>query len=185
MAEIKSSIELAMERTKGLTFTDEERRKLQEEKERRLAQAVVSQYVRGEINLSELERKRLEASPSARLALDRALLESLSWGMDNFPLVLEAMQRFLGKGHRKVLQRLKDLSIEWGQLLQKRRRKLKAELREELARRQVEGSAVEPHVEGSPLWGKALRELQVQFQDRLLEAQELIGKALESPENQA
>lgn len=183
MGEIKSSIELAMERTKGLTFTEEERRKLEEEKERRLAQAMVSQYMRGEMSLSELERKRLQAPPSARLALDKALIESLSSGMDNFPLILEAVERFLGKGHRKILQRLKDLSIEWGQLLQKRKRKLKAELREELACRGVEGSAVEPHVEGSPLWEKALRELQLQFQDKLVEAQELVGKALETSDS--
>ncbi len=103
--------------------------------------------------------------------------------MDNFPLILEAVERFLGKGHRKILQRLKDLSIEWGQLLQKRKRKLKAELREELACRGVEGSAVEPHVEGSPLWEKALRELQLQFQDKLVEAQELVGKALETSDS--
>lgn len=182
MAEIKSSIELAMERTKGLTFTEEERQKLEEEKEQRLAQAFVSQFLRGELSLAELEKKRLQASPLTRRALDRALLEGLSLGMDAFPLIMEAMERFLGKGQRKVLQRLKDLSMEWGQLLQKRRRKLKADLREELARRGVEGSAVEPHVEGSPLWEKALTELQMQFQGRLLEAQKLIGKALESSE---
>lgn len=183
MAEIKSSIELAMEKTKGLSFTEEERRKLEEQKEQRLAQAVVLQYMRGEMSLEELEKKRVQAIPSARRALDKALVEGLSLGMDAFPLIMEAMERFLGKGHRRALQRLKDLSIEWGQLLQKRKRKLRAQLREELALRGVEGSAVEPHVEGSPLWEKALRELQDQFQDRLVEAQGLVGKAVESSES--
>lgn len=182
MAEIKSSIELAMERTKGLTFTQEERQRLEEEKEQRLAQALVSQYVRGEMSLEELEKKRLLASGLARRALDKALLDGLSLDMKALPLIMEALERFLGKGNRKVLQRLKDLSLEWGQLVQKRRRKVKAQLREELARRGVEGSAVEPHVEGSPLWEKALRELQAQFQSRLLEAKELLVQALEGSE---
>lgn len=180
MAEIKSSIELAMERTKGLTFSEEERRQLEEEKEQRLAQALISQYLRGEMSLAELQQKRLQASRSARRALDKALVLGLNLGAETFPLAAEALEKFLGTENRKVLQRLRDLSIEWGQLLQKRKRKIRGELREELARRGVKGSAVEPHVEDSSVWGKALRELQVQFQGRLSEVQELLEKALET-----
>ncbi len=80
MGEIKSSIELAMERTKGLTFTEEERRKLEEEKERRLAQAMVSQYMRGEMSLSELERKRLQAPPLRAFGPGQSLDRKLEFG---------------------------------------------------------------------------------------------------------
>ncbi|MEJ5377620.1 MAG: hypothetical protein WHX93_13680 [bacterium] len=180
MGEIKSSIELAMERTKGLTFTEEERQRLQEDKERRLAQAIVSQYLRGEMTLEDLERKRLQTTGSALLALDRALVESLNMSPETFPLVVEALERLLGKGHRAILQKLKDISMEWGQLLQKQRRKIKAELREELARRGVGGSAVVPYVEGSTVWKKNVEELFTRFRDRLLELQGPLGKALES-----
>jgi hypothetical protein len=178
MAEIKSSIELAMERTKGLTFSEEERRKWEEEREQRLAQALVSQYLRGEVSLGELERKRRDCTDAGRMALDRALVQGLSLGMESFEPAMEALENWLGKGNRTALQRLKSLSMEWGQALQKRRRKIKAELRAELASRGVGGSAVEPHVEGSPLWEKALQELRGQFQGRFLEIQELLLKAL-------
>lgn len=178
MAEIKSSIELAMERTQGLTFTEEERRRLEVERQQRAAKALVSQYLRGEMGLAELDRKKRESTDVASRALERAMVEALGLGQEALPRALEALESWLGKRQRTALQRLRDLSLQWGQAVQKRRRKIKAELREKLARRGVEGSAVEPHVEGSPLWDRAMEELRVQFAANFQEVQDRLMAAL-------
>ncbi len=178
MAEIKSSIELAMERTKGLTFTEEERRKFEEERERRIAQALILQYLRGEMVLRELERKRKEATPTARKALDRVLVESLEMDAEALPKVQEAIESWLGKTNRHLVQKMKDLTVQWGQAVQKRKKRIKAELREELERRGIRGSAVEPNVEASQAWERALRELQEEFSDKVSSLREQLLGAL-------
>lgn len=182
MAEIKSSIELAMERTKGLTFTEEERRKFEEEREGRAAQALVQQFLKGDMGLRELQRKREALTPSARRALDRALVEALVFGHEALPKVTEALEAWLGRTHRSLLQRLRDLSLQWGQVVQKRRKSIKKDLREELAKRGIRGSAVEPNVEASPLWDKVLTELHQEFSSRLAEIQRELLLALEGAE---
>lgn len=178
MAEIKSSIELAMERTKGLVFTEEEKRQLEEERERRIAQALILQYLRGEMSLRELERKRKEATPTGRRALDKVFVESLEMEAEALPKVLEAIESWLGKTNRHVVQKVKDLTVQWGQAVQKRKKRIKAELREDLAKRGVQGSAVEPNVEASLAWERALKELQEEFSDKVSSLREQLLQAL-------
>jgi len=56
--------------------------------------------------------------------------------------------------------------------------RIKAELREELERRGIRGSAVEPNVEASQAWERALRELQEEFSDKVSSLREQLLGAL-------
>ncbi|MGQ9857600.1 MAG: hypothetical protein ACUVS3_02805 [Thermodesulfobacteriota bacterium] len=181
MAEIKSSIELAMERTKGLTFTEQERRELEQARQQRTAQILVSQYLRGEVDLQELDRKGKNSPGVTPRALAKALVEALDLGQETLPRALEALEHWMGKDQKATVQRLKDLVLQWSQALQKKKRKLKARLREELARRGVEGSAVEPNVEGSPAWESSMAELKREFSSKLEDIQQSLMAALAEP----
>ena len=77
------------------------------------------------------------------------------------------MDHWKGQLCRAALKRLKDLSIRFGNALQKRKRKVKAVLWETLASRGVQGSAVEPNVEVSVQWDRALRDMDREFESQL------------------
>jgi hypothetical protein len=181
MAEIKSSIELAMERTKGLTFSDEERHRVEEDKDRRAAHGLLSQYLRGEVSLAELTRKKDSSSVAFREALMREMVVGLRLGREEFSRGLDALEQWQGRQSRPLLNRIRDLSMQFGQSLQKRRRKVKADLWEDLARRGLEGSAVEPNVEGSTQWRDLVEALAREFDPRIEEIRSaLLAEATEA-----
>ncbi len=167
MAEIKSSIELAMERTRGLTLSEEEKRSLQDEKAHRAAHALAAQYLRGDVDVEGLMHKAAALEEGARQGLLQGLVDGLRLGSEAFTRGADALERWKGRDHRQCLHRLRDLSVQFGHALQKRRKKLRATLWEDLARRGVEGSAVEPHVEASAPWKAAVEELGREFEPRL------------------
>ena len=167
MAEIKSTIDLIMERTKGLTLSPEEKERLEEEKRVRGAQTLVQRYLRGELSPEELSRKRDEITSNAQKAMMKALVEGIRLGREEFNRAMGALERWGGKGNRVQLQRIRDLAHPFGQALQKRRRKVKAELWEDLARKGVQGSAVEPNVEGSDKWDETIEAVAQEFDPRL------------------
>ncbi len=171
VAEIKSTIDLIMERTKGLHLSAEEKERLDEEQRLRGARILVQGYLRGEISLEELTAKKDESPANSQKAMIEALVQGMRLGREEFPRGLEALERWKGKETRVQLQRIRDLSHQFGQTLQKRKRKVKAELREELTRRGVQGSAVEPNVEGSARWGEVVEALARELEPRLRELQ--------------
>lgn len=172
MGEIKSTIDLVMERTKGMTLSGEEKRHLEEEREERMAYGLSARYLQGDVGLEELVKKT-EGSPAPfRRAILTSMVEALVPGGEEFLKALDALERLKGKELQGPLKRGRDLSLQFAHALQKKRRKLKAELWDELAQRGVRGSAVEPNVDASPRWKETVEELRREFEPRLQELKE-------------
>lgn len=167
MGEIKSTIDLAMEKTEGLTLSDEEKQRLEQEKDLRRSQALVKRYLKGDVSLEELLRNGHESVENVQQSMIRSLVEGLRPGRQDFSRGLEALEQWKGRSCRAQLKRLRDLSIQFGKALSKRKKKVRSVLWAELARKGVEGSAVEPNVEVSSQWTAATRELEREFDPRL------------------
>ena len=178
MAEIKSTIDLVMEKTKGLSLTEEDKQNLKIEEDRRKAQAQVNRYLQGDMGLDEFLEHGASSPEVIQREIFRVLVEALRPGREAFSRCLEALDRWKGQPCRVPLKRLKDLSIRFGKALQKRKRKVKAELWETLASRGVQGSAVEPNVEVSVQWDRALRDLDREFESQLEEIKKELLAAL-------
>ncbi len=182
MGEIKSTIDLVMERTKGMTMTGEEKRHLEEEREERVAQGLAARYLQGDVGLEELVRKTQGASAPFGRAVLNSMVQALVPGGEEFSRALDALERLKGKELQGAIKRARDLSLQFAHALQKRRRRLKAELWDELAKRGVKGSAVEPNVDASPRWMKTVEELQREFEPRLQELKESVLAKLQEKE---
>ena len=168
MAEIKSAIELAMEKTAGMTLTDEEKKKLDEQKERRAALGRVQRYFQGETTLKELKMEIEGGSEAFRDGLYRSLIDGIHLGKEEYAKALDALELF-EKRDRNALKHLRTLSDKFGQVIQKKRRKLKPDLWKALADQGIEGPAVEPNVEASPQWPSVFRSVENEFKPRLEE----------------
>jgi hypothetical protein len=168
VGEIKSTIDLVMEKTKGLSLSEEEKRHLKEEEEARKAQVHVKRYLKGDLDLEQLLDQGRASSKTAQKTMIHALVEEgLKPGRESFSRALSALERWNPDGPKSSLKRLKDFSLMYAKALQKQKRKVKAQLWEELAARGVEGSAVEPNVLASPLWEETLRKMEREVRSQL------------------
>lgn len=158
MAEIKSTLDLIMERTKNLTLTEEEKKALHAQELRGKIRGWVQKCLDG-----TLDRARLQAEmeregagdPELRSGLLQELRERIDPGGENeilFQLLGEVLHRDTAP-LREILERFR------GELAERVREKtagIKDELEEE---RKISGSAVVPNLDGDPRWKEEREQL--------------------------
>ena len=169
MAEIKSAVELAMERTKGLRLSHEEKEKLKEEEIQSRAHSMVNRYLEIDFHLREVEKELTRVDPSQRQYLENLFIEYLAKSIDldrDNDLIFQGITSFR-EGSKGSIQKMRDLIQRYQE--QKDREYLKAEkaLLTKLEHLGISGSAVQPKVEGSPEWKEALAKFKPDFEEEL------------------
>jgi hypothetical protein len=178
MAEIKSAVELAMERTKGLRLSHEEKEKLKEEEIQSKAHSLMKRYLEVDFHLREAERELDRFDPTQRRHLEKLFIQYLSEAIDldrDNDLIFQGIESFRG-GSKSSIQKMKELIQSYQE--EKGREYLKAEkdLLTKLERLGISGSAVQPKVEGSPEWEEALPKFKPAFQEGLQSLKKEIKK---------
>ncbi len=169
MAEIKSAVELAMERTKGLGLSHEEKEKLKEEEIQSKAHSLVNRYLKVDFHLREVERELAKFDSVQRQHLEKLFIEYLSQVMDldrNNDLVFQGIE-FFREGSKSSIQEMRDLIQRFQEKRGKEYSKVQEDLLTKLERQGISGSAVQPKVEGSPEWEKTLDKFKPAFQEEL------------------
>lgn len=166
MAEIKSTLDLVMERTRGLSLTDKEKKEI---KSRELAgkiQALLERYSNDYMALkwleTELNNMGMAGNPKIREAVRLEILERLSPNGDSDKL-FEALEGVLGirpdayraviAGHHKALAKKKEVFAK----------KHKARL----DRLNISGSAVLPNLAADPGWKKEQEKMAGEFRQKI------------------
>jgi len=169
MAEIKSAIELAMERTKDLRLSHEELEKIKEGELQTKVQSLVNRYLEVDFHLREVEKELAKADPQQRLHLEKLFLQALSEAIhldrDN-DLIFQAIETFRGE-NKNSLQKVKDLIHRYQERKAKEYQKTEAEILRKLEHTGIRGSAVQAKVEGSPEWEENLAKFKPAFEKDL------------------
>ena len=171
MGEIKSTLELAMERTRNLVPTREEREEMARREDQTQALAAVRRLLDGELTPAALSAQitRYEAKRPGfpwRTAVCREAARALVPGQNEGP-VLEALRAlgFPAAGAlEEAVRRNMDRAAE-------RAREADKRVRGVLASHGIRGSAVVPSLEADPAWQEAQARLRSEFaadRDRLL-----------------
>lgn len=175
MAEIKSTMDLVMEKLKGMEVTEEEKRQFREKEEREKAQRLFHRYFKGEGRDWETLR---EESRKLQGVVKEEFLRLI---VEEMPSDGELPDRY-SKGLEVVFDKEGKAKLE-GALREFRKRKefreeeLKAELREEFARQGIKGSAVDPNPRLHPRWGTVMAELERDLREELYRLLEEIPMA--------
>lgn len=180
MAEIRSTLDIVMEKTKGLRLTEEEKEKLWEEGLSQRANGLCIRYLDGHMDWDAVEDELLKLGPKELPILKKALLghlvNSIEISRTNDRAIKAIDILTMGKAKEK-LKKLSDLISSYLVTRQKREKKVRADLWAELAKRGISGSAVVPNVEVSPQWQEMENEIEREYSKRLMDLKEqLIGE---------
>lgn len=167
MSEIKSTLDLVMERTKNLTLTAAEKERQQKADLKRQLTGLIQQFQDQAIKATEVQERLDELKqtfgPGIQKQMRAAIIESIDINADN-------------NGHLTLLETyfqtevtpFKQVLETYQQVLDGRKNDCSKRLREQLsAQYAISGSAVIPNIDADPQWSKERSTLADQFQAKL------------------
>lgn len=175
MAEIKSTLELALERTKRFEISKKEREEIKQRELLKKMDSIFNRYKEGSLPLSdflkEIERTEEETRNKLKENLINQLIEALSLKEEG-ERILKGIEALKEKDIEEIKEKFHLLISKYQRERNKVFWELKSQLKEELKRGGIWGSAVEPNVEGSNRWDKASAEIDKNYSERLKEIKE-------------
>ena len=178
MGEIKSAVELAMEKTKGLHLSREEKEKLKEEELHSKAQGLVNRFLEVDFHLKEVEKDLAKYDPGQREHMEKLMLhylcEAINLDRDN-DLIFQGIEAFKKTG-KTAIKKIRDLVEDFRQRREKEYKQAEKVLLKKLERQGISGSAVQPKVEGSQEWQEALDKFKNPFEDQLQDLKKQLFK---------
>lgn len=174
--EIKSALEIAMEKADRIgSLSREEHKRLHEEKLASIGKTLAKQYLSGvplrDIEL-ELNKKDKGDLSTVTSYLVSGLVETLDIKVsDALDKILYAVQHFTQdiKVSQKVTELYGDYQVAVQKVREEQGNKLCASKRRELERIGITGSAVEPSFESTAEWSVIQQQMDKNYQDRLRE----------------
>jgi hypothetical protein len=166
MAEIKSTMDLVLEKTRNLTLTSEDKQKLAREELERKVQGLVHRYLDQLIPLSRLNEEMekiagTEKDLSVQL-LKTHLLAHLDFDCDNSN-ILSALEEVAGVDTASLV----NLKGEYQSEKEEAKKGITEKSLERLQEKGVSGSAVMPNLGNDPNWTQFLEGLHKRYQERL------------------
>jgi hypothetical protein len=183
MEQIKSALEIALEKTAHVKrASDEEIRRHKEKELTSLAIGIVQKYLRGESKLRDL------ASASERYA-EKGLMSQAIWqqlvaavDLDSYDSALEGLE-FLAEDEeavKKVTEEVRtidhELCLEKSNIQRILSDKIGESVKNELALLGISGSSIDIDVESTAQWQQYLHELEARFQAKIELAKERLGR---------
>jgi hypothetical protein len=166
LAEIKSTIDLVLEKTRDLTLSREEKQKLAQKELEKKLQGLISRYLDQVIPLTRLTEEVEKTAPTekelAYALRKKYLLAHLNLDRDN-SLILSALKEVSGFDTAF----LSNLQEEYQSEREKAKRAFQDRSLVTLNEKGVSGSAVVPNLEKNPEWSQFIDNLRRRYLERL------------------
>ncbi len=178
---IKSAVELALERTRGMKASPEEISALQQKELEARAKGLAAKYIDGEKTIKALNRELDEIEEGGGNKLKSAVLKELlsfiELGSD-CTRAIEGIEALSGPEVKPEMVKLEQLFTVYEQQYAQRRQQRSSQLLEELKERKVHGSAVIPNLLVDELWQTTSEELLTSHENELDNLLAALGKKL-------
>ncbi|MBE9573272.1 MAG: hypothetical protein IMF11_21805 [Proteobacteria bacterium] len=166
MGEIRSTMDIIMEKAKGLTMTEEEkeafRKKETEGKVRGLFQRFLDGFIDAERLKDEIGSLGEERYAMAREALIRECMGRMEPGADN-TILLDALENAAGLD----IAPIRKIILDYNQDLEQQKMDRKQVLQKKIKGLGISGSAVIPNIHADQEWIRYLPEMNKGFQKKL------------------
>lgn len=157
MAEIKSTLELAMERTKKIGISEKERNEIKQKEIGQKVSALSIRYMEGHLSLSEILREMERMDEKTQTIAKDAFLSQWIGALslkDEDERLLTGIESLKHRSADQLKEKHHQLLSRYRREKEKVKEKVRAQLTEALKREGIYGSAVEFNIEASPLWKK-------------------------------
>lgn len=177
MGEIKSSIELAMERSRRFALTEEEREEIKKKELEERASRLFHRYREGSFSLHDLEREMERVDEPQRAQVKAALLGLLIDALTlegEYERVLSGIEWLKGSPLDAFRKRFHDLALSLSQEKEKVEQEGRKAMMEELKRMGFSGSAIEPNDAQNPETNRLRAALERSYQDQVQKLREAL-----------
>jgi len=172
MGEIKSTLELAMERTKSFVISEKEKEEMKQKEVLQKATRLFHGYGVGRLPLNEILKQIERMEEKTRTTVKELLLsqwvDALSLD-DEEERILKGIESLKRRSIDEERQRFRDLLSQYQMEKEKIKEKVRVQFTESLRKDGISGSAVEPKLEGNELWKKENEKLDDSYNMRLEE----------------
>jgi hypothetical protein len=177
MGEIKSTLELALERTRKLAITQGEKEEIKRQELLKKATGLSRRYMEGDVPLHEVLRE-IERMPDQKKSKVKKLLlsqwiEALSLESDHERL-FDGIESLRGMKVSEVREKFQLLVSEYQMERKKAERDIERQAIEELKSEGFSGTAVVPWLEGNPQWRERSQAMNAVFRQRVEEVREAL-----------
>ncbi len=167
MAEIRSTLDIIMEKTKGLTMSEKEKKAFKEQEMAGKVKGLIQKFLDGILDMDQLKGEVAGLDEKGGDMVKRLIREEsvsrIEPEGDNEPLlrVLEEVTGSDVDSLRKVLK-------EFQQRFEREKETREKELRKEWEKQGISGSAVLPNINADAEWSGQVSEMRNAFQKRLI-----------------
>jgi hypothetical protein len=179
MAEIKSTLELVMEKAKKIEVSPEEKEQLKRGEYVSNAKGMLNRYLNGDLNIKGLIKELAGYDGNARDTIVSALLSGLADTIDisiDNKSALEAIDTLKQNRVKPTLDRINKLCNDFNEEKETRYKKIEKEIGKRLDGIGISGTAVQPVVDYDERWYHTLASLSSEYEDRLVKLKgELLG----------
>jgi ribosomal 50S subunit-associated protein YjgA (DUF615 family) len=166
MGEIRSTLDIIMEKTKGLTMSEKEKKAFKEQEMEGKVRGVIQKFLDEIFNMDQLKAEVAGLVEKGGDMVKRLIREEsvsrIKLEGDNEAL-LRVLEEFTGSDVESLRQVLK----EFHRRLEQEKEAREKELRKELEKQGISGSAVLPNIYADPEWSRYVSEIKEEFQERL------------------
>ena len=167
MAEIKSTMDLVMEKVGKMKITAEEREKFKREEVQDQAQRLFHRYFVQEEqkDLRSLKMQLQDVKEEIKEVLKELLISAYSL-KDPSVRIIEGLKILAGEREGRVIEALEELASSYQREKEEKLQQLEKEYREELARRGISGTAVEVNLSAHPHWADFIGQLNKKYEGK-------------------
>lgn len=166
MGEIKSTLDIIMEKAKGFTVTEQEKKAFRERAFEEEVYGLLQKYLDG---LMDVERFKEEIrglgegrQKEVREVLKKACMERIDPEAENGP-ILEVIESLVGIATQPISRIISEFVAN----LESIKRTKEKVLSESLVKKGISGSAIIPNIRALPEWEQNLSEIKAEFHERL------------------
>jgi hypothetical protein len=166
MGEIKSTMDIIMEKTKGLSMSEEEKAEYRQQELRGKVRGLIRKFLDGILDLDELKAEVDLLSDYPRGIVEEAIIEEsvphMELGKDNDP-IYRVFEETLGMNSRPVL----DIEGAYLERLEREKKVFETSLKEKIKEKGISGSAVIPNLKADPAWKQFLSDQNEAFRAQI------------------
>jgi len=171
MGEIKSTLELAMERAEKIEVSPKEIEKLKREEYVTKAKGMVNRYLDGNLNISALKKELNNYDEGIKGIITEALIfefvNGISISSDNKRL-LEAIETLTQGKVKPVNDKINKLCNAFYEEKGNQFEKLETKIRKSLYKTGISGTAIQPKVDSDEDWYRSITKLASEYESKLM-----------------